>query len=70
MVFSSKDVSKPGLQISIEGHSIYGANHTNFFGVIIDSKSNWKNIFATSLEKLLEELVLLQMLESCLIKKH
>ena len=42
MVFSNKNVSKPGLQISIEGHSIDGANHTNFFGVIIDTKLNWK----------------------------
>ena len=43
MVFSNKNASKPDLQISIDGHSIDETDHTKFLGVIIDSKSNWKN---------------------------
>ena len=43
MVFSNKKVSKPDLQISIDGHSVDGTDHTKVLGMIIDSKLNWKN---------------------------
>ena len=43
MVFSNINVSKPDLQISIDGHSVDEADHTKFLGVIIDSKLYWKN---------------------------
>ena len=43
MVFSNKNVSKPNLQISIDGHSIDETDHTTFHGVIINNKLNWKN---------------------------
>ena len=70
MVFSNKNASKPDLQISIDGHSIDETDHTKFLGVIIDSKLNWKNHISYITAKLLEALVLLQRLESCLVKKH
>ena len=42
----------------------------NFLGVIIDSKLNWKDHISYITGKLLEEFVLLQRLQRCLIKKH
>ena len=66
MVFSNKNASKPDSQISIDGHSIDETDHTKFLGVIIDSKLDWKNHISYITGTLLEELVLLQRLESCL----
>ena len=66
--FINGNVSKPELQISIDGHSVDETNHTKFLGVIIDSKLNWKNHILYITGKMPEGFVLLQKLESCSVK--
>ena len=43
IVFTNKNVLKPVLQISIDGHKIDETDHTKFLGVVIDSKLTWKH---------------------------
>ena len=42
-MFTNKNVLKPVLQISIDGHKIDETDHTKFLGVVIDSKLTWKH---------------------------
>ena len=42
-MLTSKNASKPILNISIDGHKIDETDHTKFLGVVIDSKLTWKN---------------------------
>ena len=43
IVFTNKNVLKPVLQISIDGHKIDETDRTKFLGVVIDSKLTWKH---------------------------
>ena len=42
IVFTNKNVPKPDVQITIDGHRIDETDHNKFHGVIIDCKLNWK----------------------------
>ena len=59
IVCTNKNVLKPVLQISIDGHKIDETGHTKFLGVVIDSKLIWKHHISHISGKLQKALELL-----------